>query len=298
MAVRQQRPMVQQTREAQMRPKNDQVWFITGANKGMGAAIAKEALDRGFKVVATARDPQKAAAVLGNSPNLLIAPLDITNDEQVQLAVNTALDRFGRIDVLVNNAGYALLGCFEEMSEKLIRQQMETNVFGTMKVTRTVLPSMRKQGSGMIVVFSSTSGIRAVGGSSIYSASKFALEGWAEGLSFDLKPFGIQCMIIEPGPFRTDFADFDTSLAFSDIEIDDYTQQRNTMRDAFSSLDQKQPGDPAKLAKTLMTAVDAPNPPLRLLAGKAAVATIDQYLTARRAEYEAWREVSVSTDFD
>jgi NAD(P)-dependent dehydrogenase (short-subunit alcohol dehydrogenase family) len=281
-----------------MTQKDDQVWFVTGANKGMGAAIAKEALARGYKVVATARNPESAGTILGNSPNLLIATLDITNDEQVQSAVKAALDRFGRIDVLVNNAGYALLGFFEEMSEKLIRQQIEANVFGTMKVTRAVLPSMRTQGSGWVIVLSSASGVRAVGGSSIYSASKFALEGWTEGLSADLKPFGIRCMLVEPGPFRTDFANFDTSLAFSDLEIDDYKQRREATYNSFASLNQTQPGDPARLANALMTAVDAPNPPLRLLAGKAAVAAIDQYLHARRAEYEAWREVSSSTDFD
>jgi NAD(P)-dependent dehydrogenase (short-subunit alcohol dehydrogenase family) len=281
-----------------MSENNDQVWFITGANKGMGAAIAKEALNRGYKVVATARNPESAGEVLGSSPNLLIVTLDITNDEQVQSAVNAALVRFGRIDVLVNNAGYALLGFFEEMSEKLIRQQLETNVFGTMKVTRAVLPFMRKQRSGLVIVLSSASGIRAVGGSSIYSASKFALEGWTEGMSADIKPFGIRCLLVEPGPFRTDFANFDTSLTFSDLEIDDYKQRREATYSSFASLNQTQPGDPAKLAKAVMTAVDAPNPPLRLLAGRAAVAAIDQYLTTRRAEYEAWREVSASTDFD
>jgi NAD(P)-dependent dehydrogenase (short-subunit alcohol dehydrogenase family) len=281
-----------------MTQKNDQVWFITGANKGMGAAIAKEALNRGYNVIATARNPERARGILGNSPNLLIAKLDITDDGQVQSAVNAAIDRFGRIDVLVNNAGYALLGFFEEMSEKLIRQQMETNVFGTMKVTRAVLPLMRTQGSGLVIVMSSASGIRAVGGSSIYSASKFALEGWTEGMSADLKPLGIRCMLVEPGPFRTDFANFDTSLAFSDLKIDEYEQRREALYNSFASLNQTQPGDPAKLAKALMTVVNASNPPLRLLAGKAAVGAVDQYLNGRRAEYEAWREISASTDFD
>jgi len=280
-----------------MTRKDDQVWFITGTNKGMGTAIAKEALDGGYKVVATSRDPESARKALGDSPNLLIARLGITGDREVRSAVKAALDRFGRIDVLVNNAGYALLGPFEEMSEKKIRQQMETNVFGTMKVTRAVLPLMRKQGSGVIIVLSSASGVRAVGGSSIYSASKFALEGWTEGLSFELKPFGVRCMLVEPGPFRTDFANFETSLTFSDLEIEDYKQQRETMRNTFAWLDQNQPGDPAKLAKALMTAVDAPSPPLRLPAGKAAVAGVDQYLSGRRAEYEARREVSAGTDF-
>lgn len=281
-----------------MAEKNDQVWFITGANKGMGAAIAKEALDRGHKVVATARNPKSAAEILGDSPNLLIVKLDITDDEQVRLAIIAAIDRFGRIDVLVNNAGYALLGFFEEMSEKLIRQQMETNVFGTMKVTRAVLPLMRKQGSGLVIVMSSASGVRAVGGSSIYSASKFALEGWTEGISADLKPFGIRCLLVEPGPFRTDFADFDTSLAFSDLKIDDYGERRDALYNTFASLNQTQPGDPAKLARALVTVANAPNPPLRLLAGKAAVAAVDQYLNGRRTEYEAWREISLNTDFD
>jgi NAD(P)-dependent dehydrogenase (short-subunit alcohol dehydrogenase family) len=281
-----------------MTQKNNQVWLITGANKGLGAAIAKEALDRGYKVIATARNPESAAKILGNFPNLLIAKLDITNDEQVQSAVKAALDRFERIDVLVNNAGYALLGFFEETSEKLIRQQIETNVFGTMKVTRAVLPFMRKQGSGLVIVLSSASGIRAVGGSSMYSASKFALEGWIEGLNIDLRPFGIRFMLVEPGAFRTDFSNVETSLTFSDLEIDDYKRQREIMYNNFVSLNHKQPGDPEKLAKALMTAVNASDPPLRLLVGKATVDTIDQYLNARRSEYEAWREVSTGTDFD
>jgi NAD(P)-dependent dehydrogenase (short-subunit alcohol dehydrogenase family) len=208
------------------------------------------------------------------------------------------LDRFGRIDVLVNNAGYGLLGFFEETSEEMIRQQIETNVFGTMRVTRAVLPSMRKQRSGLVIVVSSASGIRAVGGSSMYSASKFALEGWTEGMDLDLKPFGIRCMLVEPGAFRTDFANADSFMKFSELQIDDYKSQREIMYKGFVSIVHKQPGDPAKLAKALMTAVNAPNPPLRLLAGKATVDTIDQYLNARRSEYEAWREVSASTDFD
>jgi NAD(P)-dependent dehydrogenase (short-subunit alcohol dehydrogenase family) len=287
-----------QVKEETMAGKNDQVWFITGTNKGMGAEIAKEALKEGYKVVATARDPEGTEKILGPSPNLLVLPLDITNDEQVQSAVTTAIDRFGCIDVLVNNAGYALLGFFEEMSEKAIRQQMETNVFGTMKVTRAVLPFMRKQGSGMIVVLSSASGIRAVGGSSIYSASKFALEGWAEGLSGDVKPFGIRCLIVEPGPFRTEFANFGTSLKFTDLEIDDYKERREALYKGCDALNQNQPGDPTKLARALITVVNSPEPPLRFLGGKAAVGAVDQYFTARRAEYEAWRETSISLDFD
>lgn len=281
-----------------MMQTNDQVWFITGANKGLGAAFAKEALDKGYKVVATARKTEGMEKTLGDYPNLLILSLDITNEEEVQTSVNAALDRFGRIDVLINNAGYSQLGYFEETSEYLIRQQMETNFFGTMKLTRTVLPTMHRQGSGWIIVISSASGIRSVEGGSVYSASKFALEGWTEGMSIELKPFGIRCMLVEPGPFRTDFLNETTSVKYSDIEIDDYNQQREAMHKTFVSADQKQPGDPAKLAKALMTALNDSNPPLRLLAGKRTVETIDQYLQGRRSEYKAWREVSANTDFD
>lgn len=281
-----------------MSQNNDQVWFITGANKGLGAAIAKEALNRGYNVVATARKPEEIEKTLGKSPNLLPVKLDITNDEQVQSSVDAALERFGRIDVLVNNAGYGLLGYFEEISEKLIRQHMETIVFGTMKITRAVLPFMRKQGSGWIIVVSSTSGIRAVEGNSVYSASKFALEGWTEGMDIDLKPFGVKCMIVEPGAFRTDFFNEKTSLAVADVDIEEYRQRREDLQDNANSWHQKQPGDPAKLAKALMTAINAPNPPLRLLVGNAAVEAIDKYLNERRLEFEAWREVSANTDFD
>ncbi|QWU16727.1 NADP-dependent 3-hydroxy acid dehydrogenase YdfG [Paenibacillus sophorae] len=281
-----------------MTQTNDQVWFITGANKGLGAAFAKEALGKGYKVVATARKTEGMEKILGDSPNLLTVSLDITNEEQVQSSVNAALDRFGRIDVLINNAGYSQLGFFEEMSEGLIRQQMETNVFGTMKLTRAVLPTMRKQGSGWIIVISSASGVRSVEGGSIYSASKFALEGWTEGLSVELKPFGIRCMLVEPGPFRTDFLNEQTSVKYSDIEIGDYKQRREAMRGSFVLADQKQPGDPAKLSKALMMALDASNPPLRLLAGKRTVETIDQYFQGRLSEYQDWREVSANTDFD
>ncbi|WP_339373082.1 SDR family oxidoreductase [Paenibacillus elgii] len=276
----------------------DQVWFITGANKGLGAAIAKEALEKGYKVVATARKTEGMEKTFGDSPNLLINNLDITIDEQVRSSVNSALERFGRIDVLVNNAGYALLGYFEEMSEQSIRQQMETNVFGTMKLTREVLPIMRERGSGSIIVISSASGIRTNEGGSVYSASKFALEGWTEGIGIELLPFGIRCMLVEPGPFRTDALNVKTSVKFSDIEIDDYKQQREAMRSNFVSADQKQPGDPAKLAKALMKVLNDSNPPLRLLAGKRTAESIDQYLHGRLSEYETWRGVSSSTDFD
>lgn len=277
---------------------NEQVWFITGANKGLGAAIAKEALDKGYKVVATARNTEGMEKTLGDSPNLHITSLDITKEDQVQSSVNTALERFGRIDVLVNNAGFGQLGLFEETSEDQIRTQMETNIFGTMKLTRAVLPTMRKQRSGTIVVFSSVMGVMSAQGGSVYSASKFALEGWTEGMRSELQPFGIRCMLIEPGPFRTDFANEQTSAKFADIEIDDYKEQREGMLNFYRGFHNNQPGDPGKLAKSLVTTVNDSNPPFRLLAGKGIVDFIGQHLQGRLSEYEAWREVSENMNFE
>jgi NAD(P)-dependent dehydrogenase (short-subunit alcohol dehydrogenase family) len=288
----------QRIEDKRMSEQKEQVWFVTGANKGLGAAIAKEALDSGHRVVAAARKPEEVRAALGDSPNGLVVKLDITSDEEVHAAVNAALDRFGRIDTLVNNAGYGLLGYFEECSEKLIRQQMETNVFGTMKLTRAVLPTMRRQRQGLLVTVSSTSGIKAVEGDSVYCASKFALEGWMEGMSIDLKPFGIRCLIIEPGPFRTDFFKEKVSFAFSDMPIEDYRPYREALHKYFLSFDQKQTGDPARLAKAVMTVAHADNPPLRLLCSRFALDAVDAYLKNRYAEFDAWRELSASTDFD
>ena len=202
----------------------NKVWFVTGGNKGIGAAIVKEALAQGYNVVAAARKPQEAEQNLGLHPNLLIVKLDICDDEQVLTAVSATMERFGRIDVLVNNAGYGLLGYFEEMSEDSIRQQIETNVFGTMKITRAILPIMREQKSGFVVTVSSTSGIKSVGGGSVYSASKFALEGWSAGMNIDMKQFGIRLMLLEPGAFRTDFANENASLQLPDMKIEEYSK--------------------------------------------------------------------------
>lgn len=273
---------------------NTQVWFITGANKGIGAAIATEALNQGYKVVATARNTEGMEAVLSASPNLLISQLDITNEAQVQASVQSALEKFGRIDVLVNNARYGQLGFFEETSEEQIRQQMETNMFGTMRLTRAILPVMRRQRIGYVVVFSSMIGLMSIPGGSVYSASKFALEGWAEGLSTELKPLGIRTLIVEPGTFRTDFTNKQTSAKFSEIE--DYDEQRKTMHDFYFT--EEQYGDPATLAKALITVVNTDNPPLRFLAGTGMVGAVIKHFQGRLAEYEAWREVSDKTNFE
>ncbi|MGI4762484.1 MAG: SDR family NAD(P)-dependent oxidoreductase [Janthinobacterium lividum] len=277
---------------------NQKVWFITGANKGIGAAIAQEALANGYQVVATARQVASAEKTLGTHPNLLIVPLDVTNEQQVQEAVAAATAKFGHIDVLVNNAGYGLLGYFEEMSAETIRKQLETNLFGTMSVTRAVLPVMRGQGQGFVVVVSSTAGIRAVGGGSVYSASKFALEGWSEGMNLDMKPFGIRFMLLEPGPFRTDFADADSSMQLPDQQVPAYDEARSALENVFRKMNGTQAGDPAKLAKGLLKVVNSENPPVRLLISKVSIPVIDTYYKTRFAEFEQWQHVSADSDFE
>lgn len=293
------------------------VWFITGANKGLGAAIAQKALAAGNAVVATARDAHSAQKALGNHPDLLVCPLDVTDPAQIAAAVAAAKERFGHVDVLVNNAGYGLLGYFEELSEAQIRRQMETNVFGPMNLTRALLPLMRAQGTQngqngqegagreggggrptrWIVSVSSTSGVKSVEGGSVYSASKFALEGWMEGLRMDVEPFGIGCLIMEPGGFRTDFSNAKASMTFGDNPLPAYEDRRAGLQERFASHDARQPGDPQRFAATILSTLQHPNPPLRLLCGKYAVSAIGEHLRKRLADMDAWREVSESTDF-
>lgn len=277
---------------------NQKVWFITGGNKGLGAAMVKEALGNGYNVVASARNIDEAKETLGEHPNLLLVKLDISNDAQVSDAVKATIDRFGRIDVLVNNAGYGLLGYFEEMSEASIRRQIETNVFGTMKITRAILPVMREQKSGFVVTVSSTSGIKSVAGGSVYSASKFALEGWSEGMNIDMKSFGIRFMLLEPGAFRTDFANEQASMQLPDLQQEAYKEQRNSLEKIFRDMNGNQAGSPAKLAKGLIKVVNSENPPVRLLISKGAIPAVENYYKTRFAEFEQWKEVSAESDFE
>lgn len=274
------------------------VFFITGAAKGMGLEIAREALNKGYRVVATARQPEAFAHVLQENDRLLTVKLDLTDRDDIENAVTAALAAFGRIDVLVNNAGFGLLGYFEETSEALIRQQFETNFFGTLNLTRAVLPVMREQRSGYIVTTTSTSGIKAVEGDSIYAASKFALEGWMEGLQFETAPYGIRCLILEPGAFRTDFFREGSSFVFSDLNIGDYDGRRETLHAHFTEWDGKQDGNPVKLAINLIRVLEDPDPPLRLLISRSAYPAIDEYYTRRYAEFRKWRDVTVDTGFD
>ncbi len=227
-------------------------WFITGANRGLGLEIVRAALEAGDQVVATARKPEQVEAGLAyDGDRLLALPLDITDQASIEAAVDAACKRFGRIDVLVNNAGYGQLGVFEQVSVAAIERQFSTNVFGTFAVTRAVLPVMRAQRSGHILTVSSIGGLTGAEGGSIYCATKFALEGWSESLSLELAQFGINTTLIEPGFFRTDFLD-NSSAFYGDIAISDYAEYAAKQKSGLDDLNQKQAGDPAKLGKAIV----------------------------------------------
>jgi NAD(P)-dependent dehydrogenase (short-subunit alcohol dehydrogenase family) len=275
--------------------ENNKVWFITGANRGIGAEIARTVLNAGHKVVATARKPETIAALLGHSDRLLAVPLDVTKPEQAEAAVAAAKQKFGRIDILVNNAGYGQLGWFENTSDKQVRDQFETNVFGTMQVTRAVLPIMRAQRSGHVLTISSIAGFIAFPGSSVYSASKFAVEGWMEGLAQELKPLGIAATIIEPGFFKTDFLD-NTSVNYGEYNITDYEEQSSQFKDWHDNMNHNQVGDPAKLGAVLIRLSEMEVPPLNFPAGSDAVDMAFQTTERFRLEVEQNKELSASTD--
>ncbi|WP_027998595.1 oxidoreductase [Sinorhizobium arboris] len=274
------------------------VWFITGASRGFGALITKEALAAGDAVVATARSPKAVTEKIGEHPNLLAVALDVTNEDQAKEAAALAVQRFGRIDVLANNAGYGLLGAVEEATASEIEALYGTNVFGVLKVTRAVLPHMRRQRSGHILNFSSIGGYFGYPGWGVYGSTKFAVEGLSESLAAEVAPFGIKVTIIEPGFFRTDFL-HDSSLAISPASIPDYVgTPAGDMRDFAAAANRAQPGDPAKLARGILTLANAVNPPLRMPFGSDTVAKIEEQNASVGEELAKWRELAVSTDFD
>ncbi len=273
------------------------VWFITGASRGFGALITKEALAAGDAVVATARNPKPVIEQIGEHPNLLPVALDVTNEEQAKEAAALAIQRFGRIDILANNAGYGLLGAVEEATNSEIEALYATNVFGLLKVTRAVLPHMRRQRSGHILNFSSIGGYFGYPGWGVYGSTKFAVEGLSESLATELAPFGIKVTIVEPGFFRTDFLN-DNSLAISPAAIADYVgTPAGDMRQFAAAANHGQPGDPAKFAKGILTLANAANPPLRMPFGSDTVAKIEEQNASVAEELAQWRELAISTDF-
>jgi NAD(P)-dependent dehydrogenase (short-subunit alcohol dehydrogenase family) len=272
------------------------VWFITGASRGIGALIAEAALADGNAVVAAGRNVAAIVERLGESPALLPVALDVTSEAQAKAAVQAAVEKFGRIDVLVNNAGFGLLGAVEESADKDVRRMYDTNVFGLLNVTRAVLPTLRAHRSGHVINISSIGGYRAAAGFGVYSSTKFAVEGITEALHAELKPLGIHATVVEPGYFRTDFLDASSLVVAPDV-IDDYDETSGTVRRRAVQINHNQPGDPTKLAAAMITLVDAPNPPLRLPLGTdtlAAIAAKNAYVTQ---EMDAWRTLSASTDF-
>jgi NAD(P)-dependent dehydrogenase (short-subunit alcohol dehydrogenase family) len=272
------------------------VWFITGASRGIGALIAEAALADGNAVVAAGRNVAAIAERLGESPALLPVALDVTSEAQAKAAVQAAIEKFGRIDVLVNNAGFGLLGAVEESADKDVRRMYDTNVFGLLNVTRAALPTMRANRSGHVINISSVGGYRAAAGFGVYSSTKFAVEGITEALHAELKPLGIYATVVEPGYFRTDFLDASSLVVAPDV-IGDYDETSGAVRRRAVQINHNQPGDPAKLAAAMITLVDAPNPPLRLPLGTDTLAAIAAKNTYVTQEMEAWKALSASTDF-
>jgi NAD(P)-dependent dehydrogenase (short-subunit alcohol dehydrogenase family) len=273
------------------------VWFITGAGRGMGVDIAEAALVAGHAVVATGRNTKAVADAVGEADDVLVVQLDITSLVSAEAAVRATVDHFGRIDVLVNNAGNFYAGFFEELTEPQIEQQLTTGLVGPMNVTRAVLPVMRKQRSGKVVSISSTAGIVGQEFCSAYAASKFGLEGWMESLRFEIEPFGIHTTIVEPGFFRTQLLTSE-STTYADLSIEDYAERTAQTRPAWEAMSGKQTNDPAKLAKALVTVVDQEQPPLRWVAGADAVATVEQKANELLAQVDAYRDLSSSLAVD
>jgi NAD(P)-dependent dehydrogenase (short-subunit alcohol dehydrogenase family) len=274
------------------------VIFITGAGRGLGTDIVREALAAGHQVVATGRRPEDVEKTLGGpQDNLLVTKLDVTSLEDAQAAAQAAVDRFGRIDVLINNAGNFFAGYFEEVSPAHMRQQIETNLFGPMNVTRAVLPVMRRQRDGHVITISSLAGQVGTEFTSAYAASKFAVEGWMEALHHDIKPYGIRTTIVEPGYFRTELL-VDASTTWPEPTIDDYAERTTATVAAWKSINGQQPGDPAKLARALLTLAGQDQPPLRFVAGADAIEGVSAKARELLAQVEASRELGGNLGHD
>jgi NAD(P)-dependent dehydrogenase (short-subunit alcohol dehydrogenase family) len=273
------------------------VWFVTGAGRGMGVDIAKAALAAGHAVVATGRNPKLVAKSLGAADDLLIVKLDVTRPEEAKAAVAAAVERFKRIDVLVNNAGNFYAGFFEEIPPEDFRAQVETNFFGAVNVTRAMLPVLRAQGHGLIITISSTGGITGQAFVSAYSAAKFAVEGWMESLAPEIAAFGIRTMLVEPGFFRTELLT-DESTKWPEPSIDGYAEKTRETVAAWKGMNGRQGGDPDKLAKALIQLAGLAEPPQRWPAGADAVAALEQKARTLLAQANAHRDLSFSLAHD
>lgn len=276
---------------------NKKVWLITGAGRGMGLDITRAVLATGDYVIATGRNMEKLAKVHGTAENLLLAKLDVTSTDDAEEVVRAGLGRFGKIDVLVNNAANFKAGFFEELSQDEIMQQLQTSLIGPMIVTRAVLPVLRRQRAGHIISISSTAGLASFEFCSAYSASKFGLEGWMQALQVEVAPFGIHTTIVNPGFFRTELLTEESTTYASHI-IDDYMERRMQQMQFWKGANGQQSGDPAKLAKALITVANEKQPPQRFLAGADAIGLAEQVIKKLREETQAYRDLSGSLAYD
>jgi len=277
--------------------QHTRVWFITGCSSGLGRALAETVLERGETVVLTARNPQQVADLAASFPGRTLAvKLDVTKPEEVREAVKQAIAQYGRIDVLVNNAGVSTIGAIEEVSDEEVRRLFETNFFGVLDIQRTVLPHMRQQRSGHILNVSSIGCFSTANAWGFYNSSKLAVEGISGTLASEVAPLGIKVTIVEPGAFRTDF--IKRSVVVNDTQIEDYEVSIGNMRQDMWDHDLNALGDPRKAALAMIKAVDSDNPPIRLALGSDTVEVIEGALEFIKSELDAWREVSMSTNFD
>ncbi|MEO5734108.1 MAG: oxidoreductase [Rubrivivax sp.] len=279
-----------------MMNRTDPVWMITGCSTGFGRELAKLVLDRGWKAVITARNPNQVTDIAeGHSERALVLPLDVTDHAQIRHAVDEAVRRFGRIDALVNNAGYGYLAAIEEGEGDAVRAMFETNVFGLIDMTKAVLPVMRGQGSGLIVNVSSIGGLTSFAATGYYHGTKYAVEGISESLATELKPLGIGVLIVEPGPFRTNWAG--ASIKQSAIRIDAYSSTAGERRKQTAERSGNQAGDPVRAAQAIIDAALSDTPPLRLLLGKAALDLARKKLDFMRGDFDAWESTTIGADF-
>ncbi|MGC9543177.1 oxidoreductase [Streptomyces sp. UG1] len=271
------------------------VWFVTGASRGLGAEITREALGRGHRVIATARDASAVLRAYREKPDGLLAlSADVTEPQQLTAAVESGLTEFGRIDVVVNNAGYGLVGAIEETSDRAARALFDVNVFGVLNTLRATLPTLRAQRSGHVLNIGSVGGFATAPAVGLYGASKFALEGISEALHGELAPLGVRVTIVEPGGFRTDFLS-GSSIRVEPAAIEDYAVGAGPVREALASNDGRQPGDPVKAAKAIVDVTEATEAPLRLQLGADAVERVEAKLDLVRRELDQWRDVALST---
>ena len=273
------------------------VWLVTGAGRGMGADIAKAALAAGNAVVATGRNPDAVAKAVGEADDLLVVELDVTSTQDAEAAVEAAVERFGGIDVLVNNAASFYAGFFEELTPEQMERQVAVSLIGPMNVTRAVLPVMRTQRSGHVLTISSVAGLAGFEYNTAYAASKFGVDGWMESLAPEVEPFGIHTTVVNPGFFRTELLTKE-STKYAPASIEDYAERNAAQREFWESMNGKQGGDPAKLARALLTIADQERPPFRFIAGADAIGAVEQKVTDLQEQIDAYRDLSTSLALD